>query len=146
VVSIGPGESFVVADVPGLVKGAANGAGLGVRFLRHLKRTRMLLHLLDISPFDADRDPAEDFKAIEAELARYDDDLASRERWLVFNKIDLLPAAERNRRIEDLRERIGWQGPVFAISALNGEGCRDLTIAIHRHLRETGSKREGQRG
>jgi GTP-binding protein len=144
VVSIGPGESFVMADVPGLVEGAADGAGLGVRFLRHLKRTRMLLHLLDISPFDAARDPAEDFKAIEAELARYDDDLAGRERWLVFNKIDLLPAAERNQRAEELRERIGWQGPVFAISALTGEGCKDLTIAIHRCLREMASKREGQ--
>ena len=134
VVSIEPDRSFVVADVPGLIEGAAEGAGLGIRFLRHLARTRLLLHLVDVAPMDASEDPAEQARAIVGELERFSPELAARERWLVLNKIDLLPSAERERHCAALAGRIGHAGPVYHVSALSGEGCRELCQAIMNYL------------
>jgi GTP-binding protein len=133
-VSVGSGRGFVVADIPGLIEGAAQGAGLGTRFLRHLARTRMLLHVLDASEFDPDRDAVQDFNAVERELATYSRSLRDRERWLVLNKIDLLPLERRDARLAQLRAAIDWDGPVHAVSALTGEGCRALTQAIAERL------------
>lgn len=142
VVSLGPGESFVIADIPGLIEGAADGAGLGVRFLKHLQRTRLLLHLVDIAPADPQRDPAADVRAVEGELRKYSADLFERERWLVANKIDLIARGERNRRIERLQAAVAWLGPVFAVSAQTGEGCKEMALALHRRL---SAEREGER-
>jgi len=134
VVRVDHNRSFVIADIPGLIEGAAEGAGLGHRFLRHLQRTRLLLHLVDISPFDPEADPVHDAHAILEELRKYDAALFEKPRWLVINKIDLLPADERAERVSDL---VAGYGPVerhFTISAINGEGCRELTFAIMDHL------------
>jgi GTP-binding protein len=130
VVSIAAHRSFVVADVPGLIEGASGGAGLGVRFLKHLARTRLLLHLVDAAPLGGASDPVEDFRKIEAELAKFSPELASRERWLVLNKIDLLPEKEREGRCREIVEGLGWRGPVFFISAIKGEGTRELAFKI----------------
>lgn len=136
VVSVGVNRSFVVADIPGLIEGAAEGAGLGVRFLKHLARTRLLLHLVDAAPLDPDHDPVRDVRALEEELGKFDPELAQRERWLVLNKLDLLPADAREAQVAGLVERLGWQGPVFAISALSGEGtvqlCQQIMNALER--------------
>jgi GTP-binding protein len=134
VVRVDQNRSFVIADIPGLIEGAAEGAGLGHRFLRHLQRTSLLLHLVDISPFDPEADPVRDAHAILGELRKYDESLFVKPRWLVINKIDLLPMDERAGRIATL---VAGYGPVerhFAISAINGEGCRELTFAIMDHL------------
>ncbi|MBA3904559.1 MAG: GTPase ObgE [Rhodocyclaceae bacterium] len=127
-------RSFVVADIPGLIEGAAEGAGLGHQFLRHLQRTRLLLHLVDISPFAPDADPVHDAHAILDELRKYDPSLYDKPRWLVINKIDLVPEGERAERVEAL---IRGYGPVekhFVVSAINGAGCRELTFAIMEHI------------
>ena len=116
-------RSFVMADVPGLIEGAADGAGLGVQFLKHLSRTRLLLHLVDMGPLG---DPVADATAIVAELERFSPDLAARERWLVLNKTDLLPYAERESRCSEVVAALQWQGPVFEISALTGDGTDRL--------------------
>jgi GTP-binding protein len=134
VVRTSEAKSFVVADIPGLIEGAAEGAGLGHRFLRHLARTRLLLHVVDIAPYDPDADPARDARAIVQELANYDPDLAAKPRWLVLNKIDLVPPDERVARSEAFVRELGWQGPVFAISAIDGAGCRELTYAVQDWL------------
>jgi len=134
VVEIGPGESFVIADIPGLIEGAAEGAGLGIQFLRHLKRTRILLHLIDVAPLGASRQPAADFRALELELKKYSEELYRRERWLVINKVDLIPEGDRKGCISQLQQELGWSGPCFVISALTGEGCKSLVGAVHRHL------------
>jgi GTP-binding protein len=126
VVSAGASRSFVVADIPGLIEGAAEGAGLGVRFLKHLERTRLLLHLVDMAPRDEDADPAEDVRRIVAELEKYSPELAARERWLVLNKMDLLPAESLDERRQALLASLQWEGPVFAVSALTGEGTAEL--------------------
>ena len=133
VVSAGRHRSFVVADIPGLIEGASAGAGLGIRFLKHLARTRLLLHLVDVLPSDG-TDPVAGFQAITRELARYSPELAARERWLVLNKLDLLPAAERDERCRALVQAMGWTGPVFALSALSGEGTDRLVAAVADHL------------
>lgn len=133
VVSIEAHRSFVMADIPGLIAGAADGAGLGIRFLKHLTRNRVLLHLLDVMPVDG-TEPAEAFAAIDTELARFSPELASLERWLVLNKMDLVPAEEREALKERLLDAIGWEGPVFCISAATGEGTRALAEALMRHL------------
>lgn len=122
VVSVGMNQSFVVADIPGLIEGAADGAGLGIRFLKHLARTRLLLHLVDAVPLDPEHDPARDVQLLEQELIKFSPELAQRERWLVLNKLDLLPEDEREAHAAALVERIGWSGRVFTISALSGEG------------------------
>ena len=129
VVSIEPHRSFVMADVPGLIEGAADGLGLGIRFLKHLDRTRILLHLVDVCPV-AGTDPVEDALAVIREIEAHSQALAGRERWLVLNKLDLIPADERDALVADLVERIGSDTPPFAISAATGEGCRALTQAL----------------
>jgi GTP-binding protein len=134
VVRVGPERSFVVADVPGLIEGASEGAGLGHRFLRHLQRTRLLLHMVDAAPFDEGVDPVAQAKAIVAELKKYDPALHAKPRWLVFNKLDMVPEAEREARIKDYVKRLRWKGPVFQISALAREGLQPLLEKIHAHV------------
>ncbi|HET9762785.1 MAG TPA: GTPase, partial [Casimicrobiaceae bacterium] len=123
-------RSFVVADIPGLIEGAADGAGLGHRFLRHLQRTRLLLHVVDLAPLDGETDPVADARAIVKELKRYDQALYDKPRWLVLNKLDLVPAAERDARVAAFVKAYRWKGPVFAIAAISGEGCRPLVYAM----------------
>ena len=127
-------RSFVVADIPGLIAGAADGAGLGHQFLRHLQRTRMLLHIVDIAPFNPDADPVRDARAIVKELARYDTALYEKPRWLVLNKLDLVPHEEREARVKAFVSAYRWKGPVFAISAVDGEGCRALVFKLQDWL------------
>lgn len=134
VVSLGPDRSFVVADVPGLIEGAADGAGLGIRFLRHLTRTRLLLHLVDGAPLDESEDLASQVHAIVGELERFSDELAAEERWLVLSKSDLLPEGVAAGRLKDLCESLGWEGPAFAVSGATGEGCPELCEAIMAYL------------
>ncbi|OBS09489.1 Obg family GTPase CgtA [Acidihalobacter prosperus] len=136
VVDVGPLESFVMADIPGLIEGAAEGAGLGHRFLKHLQRTRLLLHLVDIAPIDPDRTPAEDVRTVEGELGKFSEDLAGRPRWLVCNKADALPPEEAEARCTALAEALDWQGPRFCISAATGTGTAALARAVMDHLRE----------
>jgi GTP-binding protein len=137
VVRVGPEQSFVVADVPGLIEGASEGAGLGHQFLRHLQRTRLLLHLVDVAPFDGS-DPvahaAVEVRAIAAELKKYDPALHAKPRWLVLNKLDMVPAAEREERVKALVRRLRWKGPVFAISALAREGLDRLIEQVYAHV------------
>ena len=134
VVRTSESRSFVVADIPGLIEGAAEGAGLGHRFLRHLARTRLLLHVVDVAPFDPQADPVRDARAIASELARYDPELAARPRWLVLNKLDLIAEDERVARCEAFVRALQWDGPMFAISAIDGGGCRELTYAVQDWL------------
>jgi GTP-binding protein len=134
VVAVGPFKSFVMADIPGLIEGAAEGAGLGIRFLKHLQRTRLLLHLVDIAPFDPAADPVEGARAIVGELRKFSPALAKKKRWLVLNKIDLLPPEERDRRCAEIVRRLRFRGPVFKISGATGEGTRELCQAVMRHL------------
>lgn len=134
VVRVDTNRSFVIADIPGLIEGAAEGAGLGHQFLRHLQRTHLLLHLVDIAPFDPDVDPAKEAKAIIGELRKYDEALYEKPRWLVINKIDLVPDDERKARIDALVKAYGKGTRHFVISAVKGEGCRELTFAIMEHI------------
>ena len=134
VVRVGEAKSFVVADVPGLIAGAAEGAGLGHQFLRHLQRTRLLLHVVDLAPLDPDADPVADARAIVHELARYDRALADKPRWMVLNKVDLIDPAERAQRVAAFVQSYRWKGPVFAIAAIDGEGCRELVYAVQHWL------------
>jgi GTP-binding protein len=135
VVRVDAERSFVIADIPGLIEGAAGGAGLGIQFLRHLERTRLLLHLLDVgTALAAGREPRVDLGAIEHELAEYSKTLADKERWLVLNKIDLLPADERGPMLDDLAAKLGWHGPVYRISAATGEGLDELVEAVMGRL------------
>jgi GTP-binding protein len=134
VVRVGPEKSFVVADVPGLIEGASEGAGLGHQFLRHLQRTRLLLHLVDVAPFDEAVDPVQQAKAIAAELRKFDPELYAKPRWLVLNKLDMVPAEERESRVKDIVKRLKHKGPVFEISALTREGCELLVQKIYAHI------------
>ena len=134
VVRVAAEQSFVVADVPGLIEGAAEGAGLGHQFLRHLQRTRLLLHMIDFAPFDDAVDPVAQAKAITLELKKYDPELFDKPRWLVLNKLDMVPTDERAARVKDFVKRFKYKGPVFEISALNREGCEGLVRAIYDHL------------
>ena len=134
VVRVDEGRSFVVADIPGLIEGAAEGAGLGHRFLRHLQRTRLLLHLVDLAPPDPDANPVADARAIVAELRKFDPALAEKPRWLVLNKLDLVPESEREARCKAFVRAMRWKGPVFAISAIDGGGCRALVHAVQAWL------------
>ncbi|MDH4561477.1 MULTISPECIES: Obg family GTPase CgtA [unclassified Pseudomonas] len=135
VVSVGRFKSFVVADIPGLIEGAAEGAGLGIRFLKHLARTRLLLHIVDMAPLD-ESDPAEAAATIIEELARFSPALTERDRWLVLNKADQLLDEDRDARLKAVLERLGWDGPVFVISALEREGTEALSQEIMRYLDE----------
>lgn len=134
VVRVGPEKSFVVADVPGLIEGASEGAGLGHQFLRHLQRTRLLLHMLDVAPFDEGVDPAAQAKAIVAELKKFDQKLYEKPRWLVLNKLDMVPAEEREALVKDIVKRLKYKGPVFEISALTREGCEFLVQKVYQHI------------
>jgi len=136
VVRVGENRSFVVADIPGLIEGAADGAGLGHQFLRHLQRTRLLLHVVDIAPLDGESDPVAGARAIVKELGRYDPDLAAKPRWLVLNKLDLLPEDERAKAVASFVKSYRWKGPVFPVTAIDGTGCRELTFAIQAWLEE----------
>jgi GTPase len=135
VVRVDDNRSFVIADIPGLIEGAAEGAGLGHRFLKHLQRTGLLLHLVDIAPFDPHADPARDAKAILKELRKYDPSLYAKPRWLIINKIDLVPEPEREGRIKAL---VKSYKPArhFVVSAISREGCRDVCFAVMEHLAE----------
>ncbi len=127
-------KSFVIADIPGLIEGAAEGAGLGHQFLRHLQRTRLLLHIVDLAPFDDKVDPVKEAKAIVKELQKYDEELYAKPRWLVLNKLDMVPEDDRAKRVKDFVKRFGWKGPVFEISALTRAGCDELTTAVYDYL------------
>ncbi len=134
VVRVGPEKSFVIADVPGLIEGASEGAGLGHQFLRHLQRTRLLLHIVDMAPFDDAVDPVAQAKAIVKELKKYDPALHAKPRWLVLNKLDMVPAEDRESRVKDFVKRFRHKGPVFEISALTREGCELLVQKIFQHI------------
>ena len=132
VVRVGPEQSFVVADIPGLIEGASEGAGLGHLFLRHLSRTKILLHIIDMAPFDPDVDPVQEAKALAEELRKYDEDLYEKPRWYVLNKLDLLEDDIRAERVTELKAGLGLgeDDRVFVISAATREGCEDLIKAI----------------
>jgi GTP-binding protein len=136
VVRVDHNRSFVMADIPGLIEKAAEGAGLGHQFLRHLARTRLLLHIVDIAPLDSNTDPVRDAKAIMMELKKYDESLYQKPRWLVFNKIDMLAKEEDKRICEEFINSMGWKGKSFVISALSGKGCKELTYAVMKHLEQ----------
>ncbi|GBG01618.1 GTPase Obg [Azospira sp. I13] len=140
VVRVDTNKSFVIADVPGLIEGAADGAGLGIRFLKHLARTRVLLHIVDMLPPDPEADPVTDARAIVGELEKYSPELAAKPRWLILNKLDLIPEDERQERIDAFvsayKESTGFDGPVFPIAAISGEGCRPLVYAIQSALEQ----------
>lgn len=142
VVYCGEHRSFVMADIPGLIEGAAEGAGLGIRFLKHLQRTRVLLHLVDMLPPDPDADPVEDVRAIAAELKKFSKDLMNKPRWLVINKCDLLPADEAEKKAKAIVRALRFKGPWFLISAVTGQGTRELTEAVMRFLEEQAAQRE----
>ena len=127
-------RSFVIADIPGLIEGAAEGAGLGHQFLRHLARTRLLLHLIDIAPPGEDADPVKDARAIITELRKYDEALYKKPRWLILNKADLLDDAARDKLTKSIVRRLRWRGGVFVISAISGAGCAQLVQAIMGYL------------
>lgn len=138
VVSVARDQSFVVADIPGLIEGAAEGAGLGITFLKHVQRTRVLLHLVDVAPFELDRDPVEvvvdEVRTIERELARFDPALLDKPRWLLLNKIDLLPEDERAARVEAVVAALGWTAPVHVISAIGKEGTWEVCLGLMEAL------------
>ena len=135
VVSLGPDRSFVIADIPGIIEGAAEGAGLGLQFLRHIERTRLLLHVVDVSSVDPEREPVADIRTVAAELKKHSRQLATRERWLVLNKLDTLAPDMRDAVVRKIRSRLRWKGPLFAISGVTGEGCHDLMLAVEERLR-----------
>nr|WP_315262230.1 GTPase ObgE [uncultured Limnohabitans sp.] len=135
VVRVAAEQSFVVADVPGLIEGASDGAGLGHQFLRHLQRTRLLLHLVDIAPFDEGVDPVAQAKAIVNELKKYDKALYDKPRWIVLNKLDMVAPDEREALVADFVKRMKYKGPVFQISALTREGCEHLIKDIYKHIK-----------
>lgn len=133
VVKVQAHRSFVIADIPGLIEGAAEGAGLGIRFLKHLTRTRLLLHIVDVAPYDG-TDPVEAVKAITAELERFSPTLHGRKRWLVLNKTDLLPADEVEQRCADIVSALDWQGPVYSVAAISKSGVEVICADIMTHI------------
>ncbi len=134
VVSVGPDRSFVMADIPGLIEGAAQGAGLGIRFLKHLERTRLLLHVLDACADLNGGDVLETYRAVEAELGEYSAALADRPRWLVLNKLDLLPEEQREAKLAEIVAALDWHGPVYGISALTSTGTSRLAQDVMTFL------------
>jgi GTP-binding protein len=129
-------RSFVIADIPGVIEGAAEGAGLGLQFLKHLQRTGLLLHLVDVEPYESMESPVQSAKKIIHEVEKWSDELASKPRWLVLNKIDRLPEGEVEQRCQAIVDELGWTGPVFKIAAINGEGTRELMFAIMDFLEQ----------
>ena len=146
VVRVDDNRSFVVADIPGLIEGAAEGAGLGHQFLRHLSRTKLLLHVIDVAPPDPDADVVRDAKALVRELRKYDEALYRKPRWLVFNKLDLVPEGERETLVRRLKRQLGAQRQSFAISAISGDGCRTLIYAVMDHIEAAPRARRSARG
>ena len=136
VVKVGPYKSFVIADIPGVIEGAAEGAGLGIQFLKHLSRTSLLLHLVDVAPMDQNEDPVKSVRIIENELKKFGDTLENRERWLVLNKIDLLPPDEQQQHCDNIIQQLDWKGKVFTISAATGLHTKELTYQIMQYLDE----------
>lgn len=140
VVSLGVGSNFVIADIPGLIEGAAEGVGLGVQFLRHLSRTRLLLHIVDIAPYGEETDLLADIRTIEAELQQYaeshNSELLELDRWLVINKLDVLQAEDAEQRINQLLSQLNWEGPVYKISAIGRQGTQELCNDIMQYLDE----------
>lgn len=136
VVSVGVTQSFVMADIPGLIEGAAEGAGLGIQFLRHLARTSLLLHVVDVAPLAEENEPVRAVRTIESELEQYSEELANYPRWLVLNKIDLLPPEERAARCQEIVDALSWTGRVFHISAATSAGTQDLCFHIMQYLDE----------
>ncbi|MDH5407114.1 MAG: Obg family GTPase CgtA [Gammaproteobacteria bacterium] len=136
VVSVEAHRSFVMADIPGIIEGAAEGAGLGLQFLKHVSRTRLLLHLVDVAPLDESLDPVDDVRTIEKELEQYSEELARYDRWLVLNKVDLLPEEERQQRCDDILQRLDWQGPVYTISAMKQDGTKELCFKIMEFIEQ----------
>jgi len=148
VVRVGQSRSFVVADIPGLIEGAAEGAGLGHHFLRHLQRTRLLWHVIDVAPLDESIDPVAQARAVLSELRKYDEDLHRKPRWLVLNKIDLIPVEQRDALVRDISRRLRWKGDVFVVSAVAREGLKPLIEAAWHELspsREAGDDDEDVR-
>ena len=146
VVYVGPHQSFVMADIPGLIEGAADGAGLGIRFLKHLQRTRLLLHVIDIAPPDPQSDPVKDARAIVLELKKFSPELATRERWLVLNKIDLLTEDEVEKRCREMVRRLRFKGPVFRISGATRDGTDELCRAVMGRLDQLGAAEPQEEG
>jgi GTP-binding protein len=144
VVRVGVHRSFVMADIPGLIEGAAEGAGLGIQFLKHLQRTRVLLHLIDVSPPDPDADPVKDARAIVAELKKFSANLEKKERWLILNKVDLLPEDQADKICKDIVRRLRWKGPVYRISGLAHQGTEKLCESIMKRLEEIDAPREAE--
>ncbi len=138
VVSVGTDRSLIIADIPGITEGAAEGAGLGLQFLKHLSRTRLLLHLVDIAPMDDSVEPAEAVQQIEQELKEYNGDLVLRERWLILSKKDLLSEDEFSKRRTRLVAALSWEGPVYGISSVTGEGTRQLVQDLMQRLESLG--------
>jgi len=143
VVSLSPHRNFVIADIPGIIEGAAEGAGLGIQFLKHVSRTGLLLHFIDVAPYD-EGDPIKNFKAIENELEKYDQELIKKERWLVVNKLDLLPENERLQSFENIVNELNWKEPAFMISGLNKEGTQELVSAIMDHIEQNKEPKQEQ--
>ncbi len=135
VVSIEKHRSFVIADIPGLIEGASEGAGLGFQFLRHVSRTRLLLHIVDMAPFD-ESEPADAVRSIETELRKFSPTLEKRERWLVLNKLDLIPESEREAKCSDLIDQLEWTGPVYQVSAIQKQGTQPLCGAIMDYIEQ----------
>ena len=140
VVSVGMLQSFVMADIPGLIQGAAEGSGLGLEFLRHLERTKILLHILDISPDNVEMEPIHAFNDIDSELKKYSEELYKKPRWLVFNKIDLVAPSDLDLMCEKIIDAIGWQGKVLRVSALSGEGCDIIAKNVMEELDKMASE------
>jgi len=145
VVRTSEARSFVIADIPGLIEGAAEGAGLGHQFLRHLQRTSLLLHLVDLAPFDPEADPVRDAHAIAEELRKYDPGLYEKPRWLVLNKLDLIAEEDRAGRIQHFLDAYGPVERHFEISAINGDGCRALIFALQDFVDAQRERREAER-
>jgi GTP-binding protein len=144
VVRLGRERSFVIADIPGVIEGAADGAGLGSQFLKHLSRTRLLLHLVDVAPLDDSQDPVEQVRKIEAELTAYGEGLELKERWLVLNKIDRLTPEDYLGRRDDILARLDWTLPVYGVSAMTGEGTSALMGDLMSRLEALAADREAR--
>ncbi len=142
VVSVDHQRSFVMADIPGLIEGASEGAGLGTKFLKHLARTKLLLHMIDVEPYESLEDPVAAATKISKELVKWDPELAAKPRWLVLNKIDRLPPVSREQRCREIVARLQWRGPVFQVSVLTGEGLHRLIFSVMDYL-EQGQKTHG---
>jgi GTP-binding protein len=143
VVRLGDDRSFVIADIPGLIEGAAGGAGLGVQFLKHLSRTRLLLHLVDIMPIDGSN-PVDNFRVIEDELKKYSEGIAAKDRWVVFTKSDLMPADEARSMVKEISSQLGLTHPHYQISAITGEGTQALTFAVAQYLEALAEREEAE--